>query len=101
VERLLDAVDGLGFLFDTNNWAEGKQQEGWKRCAPLADAVHVKTFEFDENGNEATVDLSIPIRLLQETDYEGCWGVESCPRQVDEFTGARKTIELIRKHVED
>jgi sugar phosphate isomerase/epimerase len=98
--RLLDAVDGLGYLFDTNNWADGKQQEGWERCAARADAVHVKTFRFNEQGEEPSVDLSVPIRLLQEAGYDGCWGVESCPREVDEITGARKTIELIRRHVQ-
>jgi sugar phosphate isomerase/epimerase len=101
VIRLVEAVDGLGFLFDTNNWADGHQQEGWERCAHLADAVHVKTFQFDEQGNEATVDLSVPIRLLQQNGYDDCWGVESCPREVDEITGAKKTIELIRRHVQD
>jgi sugar phosphate isomerase/epimerase len=100
VLRLLETVEGLGFLFDTNNWADGRQEEGWRRCASLADAVHVKTFEFDEEGNEATVDLSVPIRLLQEAGYDGCWGVESCPRHEDEITAARKTIEMIRRYAD-
>ncbi len=99
VLRLLEELDGLGFLFDTNNWAEGKQREGWQRCAHLADAVHVKTFRFDEQGNDTTVDLSVPIRLLVNSGYDDCWTVESVPREVDEYEGASKTIELMRRQV--
>jgi sugar phosphate isomerase/epimerase len=97
--RLLQEVDGLGFLFDTNNWAQGKQREGWERTAHLADAVHVKTFSFDERGNDPSVDLSVPIHLLAEFGYGGCWTVESVPRDGDEIEGARRTIELIRREV--
>lgn len=99
--RLLEGIEGLGFLFDTNNWAPGKQVEGWERCARYASATHVKTFRFDENGDEPGVDLSIPIRLVMESGYDGAWGIESVPREIDEYEGVRKAIALVKRHVEN
>lgn len=101
VVRLLESVEGLGLLFDTNNWAEGKQEEGWERCAKYASLTHVKTFAFDDAGNDPSVDLSKAIRLLQETGYSGTWGVESCPLDGDEKSAGAKTLALIKREVRE
>lgn len=95
--RLFTAVPALGLLLDTNNWAPGWQQKGWQMCARYARATHIKTFEFDEQGNERSADLIAAIKLLQVHGYDGCWGVESCPRDGDEYEGVRKTFALIRR----
>ncbi|MBI1294665.1 TIM barrel protein [bacterium] len=100
VVRLLENVEGLGLLFDTNNWAEGKQEEGWERCAKYARLTHVKTFAFDETGNDPSVDLSKAFRLLFETGYSGTWGVESCPLDGDEISAGAQTLALIQREVQ-
>jgi len=97
--RLFGAVKGLKLLFDTNNWAEGMQQEGWQKCAKYAASVHIKSFKFDANGDDPTVDLAKAIHLLLDTGYSGCWGVESSPTDDDEYNAAAKTIALIRRVV--
>lgn len=97
VVRLLEAVPGLGLLFDTNNWAAGKQQSGWEMTAPYARATHIKTFRFDESGDDPTVDLHRAIHLLQSAGYGGAWGIESTPREFDEVEAVRKTIALLRR----
>jgi sugar phosphate isomerase/epimerase len=97
VVRIIEAVDGLGLLFDTNNWAPGTQQKGWQMCARYAKAVHIKTFEFDEDGFDPTVDIPQAINILLEAGYDGPWGIESCPRDGDEYGGVRKTIALIKR----
>ncbi len=99
VERLLAAVDGLGLLFDTNNWKPGLQREGWERCARFARVVHVKTFAIDQAGNETTVDLAPAFAALRAAGFAGTWCVESVPTDGDEIGAARKTIALIRRHV--
>jgi sugar phosphate isomerase/epimerase len=96
VVKIVEAVDGLGLLFDTNNWAEGQQELGWQMCARYARAVHIKTFSFDEQGYEPSADIPRAIRTLMDAGYDGCWGIESCPHNGDEYEGVRKTIELIR-----
>ena len=95
--KILEAVGGLGLLFDTNNWAAGRQEEGWEMCASYARAVHIKPFSFDEDGNDPSVDLPKAINILVDAGYEGCWGVESAPRDGDEYGAIRKTLALIRR----
>ena len=46
------------------------------------------------------MDLSQAFRLLKESGYNGCWGVESVPGDGDEIEGARKTIALIRREAD-
>jgi sugar phosphate isomerase/epimerase len=100
VVRLLDATPGLGLLLDTNNFAEGQQQIGWQMTAQYARATHVKTFQFDGAGNDPTVDLQHAIHLLQAAGYDGAWGVESTPRELDEVEAVRKTIALLQRLVQ-
>lgn len=97
VVKLLMNIDGLGLLFDTNNWAKGRQREGWEKCAEFARATHIKTFVWDEDGCEPSVDIPKAIMMLVDTGYTGCWGIESCPREVDEYEGVKNTIALIQR----
>ena len=95
--KLLKAVDGLGFLFDTNNWAEGKREQGWEMCAKYTNALHIKTFSFDEAGNDPSVDLRKALHLVRDTGYDGMWGIESTPTDGDEYTAVKKTIALLER----
>jgi len=97
VVRILEAVPELGLLFDTGNWPEDLRETGWTRCAHYARATHLKTYAFDGEGNETTVDIPRAIRILQEAGYQGSWGIESVPRQGDEIEAARKSIALVRR----
>jgi len=101
VVKLLEAVPGLGLLLDLHNWKPELRREGRERCAQYACALHVKSFAFDEAGNETTADEDVAggIQTLLDAGYTGTWGVESVPTDGDEIEGARKTIALIRRHV--
>ena len=97
VVRILEAVPGLGLLFDTGNWPEELRETGWTQCARYARSTHLKTYAFDAEGNETTVDIPRAIRILQEAGYEGSWGIESVPRQGDEYEAAEKSVALVRR----
>ena len=97
VVRILEAVPELGLLFDTGNWPAELREAGWTRCARYARATHLKTFAFDADGNETTVDIPRAIRILQESGYQGSWGIESVPREGDEIEAARKSVALVRR----
>lgn len=99
--KVLDAVDGLGLLFDTNNWEEGTQEYAWEKCARYASLTHVKTFEFDEHGNDPTVDIPKAMRILMDAGYDGAWGIESCPHHISEIEGAEKTLALMQRVLEE
>jgi sugar phosphate isomerase/epimerase len=97
VVKILNSNPGLGLLFDTNNWTPGEQEKGWQMCAKYARSVHIKTFSFDEQGYDPSVNLPLAIRLLVEAGYQGTWGVESVPRDGDEYSAVEKTFALIKK----
>lgn len=97
VVRILEAAPGLGLLFDSHNWAAGMKEKGWELCAKYASAVHIKTFQFDEHGNEPTVDLAKVIHMLVGTGYNGVWGIESVPKDGDEIGAVQKTKALIER----
>ena len=99
VVRILDAVPGLGLLFDSNNWADGTQERGWQLCVSRANEVHIKTFSFDADGNDPSVDLPRVVKMLVKAGYTGCWGIESTPENGDEIAAARKTMALIERSV--
>jgi sugar phosphate isomerase/epimerase len=100
VLKVLNAVPGLALLFDSGNWAQGRRDDGWNMCAKYATTVHIKARAFDADGNEPTMDVPRVVRLLVDSGYKGCWGVESVPKEGDEYEAARKTIALIRKTLE-
>jgi sugar phosphate isomerase/epimerase len=97
--RLLDAVPGLGLLFDTHNWPEELQSEAWDRYAGRARMTHFKTFAFSD-GDETTQDIPRAVSLVQAGGYDGCWGVESVPDDGDERAAAEQTLALLRRLVE-
>lgn len=97
VVRILEAIPELGLLFDTGNWPAELREDGWTRCARYARATHLKTFAFDADGNETTVDIPRAMRILQESGYQGSWGIESVPGQGDEIEAARKSVALVRR----
>ena len=95
--RLLEEVEGLGLLFDTNNWAEGTQERAWQMCSSYARLTHFKTFNFDSEGNDPSVDLNKACAILVESGYKGVWGIESTPEDGDEEGAAVKTLALLQR----
>jgi len=97
--RILQGARGLGLLYDTRNFDADKREEGRRRCAPYARATHVKTKRWDASGNEIDEDIPGAVRILQQANYRGVWGIESVPEDGDEVGGARRTIELLKRLV--
>jgi hypothetical protein len=59
----------------------------------------MKTFAFDDHGNDTTQNVPQVIKQLKAAGYSGSWGVESVPKDGDEIAAARQTIELIQREV--
>jgi sugar phosphate isomerase/epimerase len=101
LERLLGEVEGLGMLFDSNNWARGQQAHGWKRCARYARATHIKCLHWADDGEELTQHVGHAVQLLQRAGYQGLWGIESSPADgTDEVEGVARTMKLIEKYLQ-
>ncbi len=100
MRRLLNAVPGLGLLFDSYNWPAGTHSRAWPEFAGDARLTHFKTFTFAADGSEPNWDIPGLIRLLQAAGYTGAWGIESSPEDGDEIGAAKKTLELLKRNLE-
>jgi sugar phosphate isomerase/epimerase len=101
VVKLCESIEGLKLLLDTHNWKPELREQGWRRCAKYAAATHIKTFKWDADANEVTPGYNVEeaMKILQDAGYGGVWGVESCPEDGDEYAGAKRSIDLIRRVV--
>ena len=98
--KLLENIEGLRLLLDLHNFDEERRFEGRVICAPYAKSIHLKTFEFDADGNEISEERCVVgLQVLLDAGYNGVWGVESMPNDGDEIKGARQSIELIQRTV--
>jgi len=100
LSKLLDAVDGLGLLFDSYNWPDDTHERAWQQYAKYATLTHFKTFSFDANGNEPNWDIPRVIKILQAAGYTGCWGIESTPDNGKEADAALQTLALLKRTLE-
>jgi sugar phosphate isomerase/epimerase len=109
-------MPNCGTLPDFGNWCvkrkEGAQwgdclevypdkYEGIKLMLPYAKAVSAKSYDFDENGNETTLDYPRILRLVKDSGYTGFIGVEYEGSRLDEKEGILATKNLLLKSVID
>jgi hypothetical protein len=100
--RVLNAVPGLGLLWDSFNFHPHRdipaRKSGREVLAPYAALSHIKTFAFDAQGDEPYEDIPHALACLKAANYHGTLGIESCPPEgQDEIEAVRKTIALLKK----
>jgi L-ribulose-5-phosphate 3-epimerase len=71
--------------------------QGVEELMPFAKAVSAKSHEFDAEGNETKTDYFKMMEIVLHYGYKGYVGIEYEGSQVDEFTGIRKTRDLLIK----
>ena len=68
--------------------------------------THIKSSGFDADGNALKIDadgnvfeIDMPyvFGLLKKHGFDGCWGIESVPKDGDEMGAARASVALIKK----
>lgn len=106
-------LPNCGTLADFGNWCIKRvTNEKWSDCAELypdkyegfeqlmtkAQAVSAKAYEFDENGNETTLDFERFIQIIKDSGYKGFISVEYEHDTLDERAGIRSTLALLKKH---
>jgi len=84
-------MDNCGTLPDFGNWCiKRKDGEKWGECEeeyadkykgmellmPMAKAVSAKSYAFDEDGNETTLDYPRILQIVKDAGYTGYIGVE-------------------------
>ncbi|MGY8943756.1 MAG: sugar phosphate isomerase/epimerase, partial [Flavobacteriales bacterium] len=62
-----------------------------------AKAVSAKSYDFDTNGNETTIDYTRMLQIVKDAGYNGFIGVEYEGSRLDETAGTKATKELLLK----
>ncbi|GAA4268464.1 hypothetical protein GCM10022257_05650 [Hyunsoonleella aestuarii] len=109
---VLDSINmtNCGTLADFGNWCIRRTQdenwgdcaeeypdkyEGFERLMTKALAVSAKAYEFDENGNETTLDFNRFLRLVADAGYKDYVSVEYENETLDERKGILATKQLL------
>lgn len=98
VLKLIDEFGSknLRSCLDTGNFPSKIRYEAIKMVAPLAVHVHAKTYNFDKEGNETSIDYERVIEILRESGYEGFLSIEY-EGAGDETQGVRKSLKLLKR----
>jgi len=99
---VMEAVDHsrCGTLPDFGNFTirEGKtydRYKGVRELMPYAKGVSAKTYDFDDEGNETTIDYERIMRIVLDAGYRGHVGIEYEGDGLSERDGIRKTKQLL------
>ncbi len=71
--------------------------QGVEELMPFAKAVSAKTYDFDESGNETTIDYTKMMDIVMSHGYHGYVGIEYEGEKLSEFDGIRKSKALLEK----
>lgn len=99
--RMVDHPN-CGTLPDFGNFSISETEQydiykGTEELMPLAKGVSAKTFNFDENGNEAKMDYYRLMKIVKDAGYTGYVGIEYEGDELTEEEGVRKTRDLLIK----
>lgn len=87
---------------DNKKWpspciSEYDRYQGVAEMMPFAKGVSAKSFDFDANGNETTIDYARMLGTVKASGYTGYIGIEYEGQRLGELEGILKTRELLEK----
>ena len=98
--RIVEAVksDSFGVCPDFGNFAPEIRYQAIAKVAKYAFLAHVKSYDFDKEGKETTIDIERCLNILKKADFEGDLSVEF-EGKGNQREGVKKTLALLRKLV--
>ena len=72
---------------------------GMEELMPYAKAVSAKSFDFDNNGEESTIDFKRIIDIVSSFEYKGYYGIEYEGLNLSEEKGILKTKKLLERYL--
>lgn len=92
----------VGTLPDFGNFridqkTEYDRYKGVKELMPWACAVSAKSYDFDEQGNETTIDYARMLKIVIDAGYRSWVGIEYEGSRLSERDGIRATQRLLEK----
>lgn len=91
---VLQQAGNIGSLPDFGNFS-GDKYQGTQLLLPFAKGISAKSYTFDENGAESSIDYQRMWQLIQSSGYQGYIGIEYEGESADEDTGIRATRDLL------
>ena len=67
---------------------------------PMAKAVSAKSYAFDENGNETTLDYQRILQIVKDAGYTEYLGIEYEGKELSEEEGVIATKKLLERRCE-
>ena len=99
---VMDLVDHprVGTLPDFGNFSISQTEkydnyQGVEELMPYAKGVSAKTYDFDRNGDETTLDYSRLLEIVLDSGYSGHIGIEYEGSEMSESDGIRATKALL------
>lgn len=83
---------------DFGNFPPEERYDSLQKLAPYAFLIHAKTYEFDFQGEEKTIDMSRCLDILRKVGYEGYLSIEFEGRG-NQFQGVMKTKTLLERYL--
>lgn len=108
---LIESIDkeNVGVYLDFDNFFMGGWHHDPKRqydrnqgiidLAPYTFSVSAKSYDFDENGNELTLNFAQYIEILREHGFNGVISAEYEGNTLSEPEGVNRTIRLIKSNI--
>jgi len=95
-------LPNCGTLPDFGNFRVGKDNaydryKGTEELMPFAKGVSAKSYDFDKDGNETTIDYQRMFRIVMAANYHGYVGIEYEGSRLDEYEGVRATQRLMER----
>ena len=91
------ADEGYGSVFDGTCQEAYDFYKGVEEMMPRALAVSAKSNDFDDEGNETTIDYRMMLEIVKSFGYNGFIGVEYEGNRLSEVQGIKDTRDLLIK----
>ncbi|KPJ59278.1 MAG: hypothetical protein AMS15_07070 [Planctomycetes bacterium DG_23] len=98
IARIMTEIDDefFGTCPDLGNFPDEIRYEALAKICPFMQMAHIKTYEFDEAGNETTIDVDRAFEIFRDAGYDGVVSIEY-EGKGEERDGVRKSIALAKK----
>jgi len=100
IVRIIETVGSthFGVCPDFGNFAPEIRYQGIAKIAKYAFLAHVKSYDFDKEGKETTIDIERCLNILKDSGFEGDLSIEF-EGKGNQREGVKKTLALLRKLV--
>jgi len=90
-------MHNCGTLPDFGNFGDYDRYHGVEDLMPFAKGVSAKSYDFDAQGNETTIEYARMIRIVRASGYSGYIGIEYEGSRLSEMDGIAATKRLLER----